>query len=471
VNFYFCRGEAQPLSVNGLIIPDEHNIDLTVNFNEEMGNLAVFFPQDINRANGKILANLHIAGDFRDPVILGDFKILDGEIAFVGTKEILKNINASLDFETGVIRVDTKTGIGRTTLFVNGNMEYGGWLPTRLNLHLNNDFTTPLRVSIPQFVDGEIALSLDITGEVLSPTVKGIINIMNMSFTNWPTGDAGGLGFLSKLKWDVDMIFKGNNRYYNDFVQGEVKRDSSFNFKWDGNSLFVKGRGEAERGNFIYMGAEFTLMKGASYTVDTSLEGEKAEMRAYLDAKGVAKIGKTTLTLVFSGEMGKIEPVLTSEPPLSKEQMMLLLNPQYANLSSQQIDVLLKDQAITLLAGTLESKITRPFEGAVRRTFRVDVFKVRSEMIKGIIKATSSSAVTPLSFLTPLEGTSVEVGKYIAENLYVDYKAILQSEKVTSEWGVEYAFVKDMKMRYAFRPKEDPLKTEHEVFLEMGLRF
>ncbi|OIN96645.1 hypothetical protein AUJ66_05610 [Candidatus Desantisbacteria bacterium CG1_02_38_46] len=471
MNFYLCRGKIQTLFINGQIIPDEQNMDLTVNFNEEINNLAVFFPQDINKAGGKVLTNLHIVGDFRDPIIIGECKVVDAEVAWTGTKELLKDINVSLNFETGVIKVDAKTGMGRTTLFLSGDMDYKKWIPTKLNFHLNNNFPSPLRVNIPRFVDGEIALSLDITGDAASPVVKGIINIMNMAFTNWPAGEGGGLGFLSQLRWDVDMVFKHNNRYYNDFVQAEVKRDSRFNFKWDGNYLVVKGRGEAERGSFIYMGVEFMVVKGSSYTVDTTLESGKPQMHAYLDAKGTAKVDNTKLVLVFSGEMGKIEPVLTSEPPIPREKMIALLNPEYANLTSQQIDELLKDQAVSMLAGTLDSMITRPIERVARSALRVDVFKLRSEMIKGIIKATSSTEITPLSALTPLEGSSIEIGKYIAENLYVDYKAILQKEKVTSEWGVEYAFVRDMKVKYAFRPKEDHLKTEHEIFLEMSLRF
>lgn len=471
LNFSLCRGEVQTLVINGQIIPDEQNIDLTVDVNEEMNNIAIFFPQDIKKANGNILTNLHIQGDFHDPVLTGRCRVVNGEVVFAGTKELLKDINARLDFETGVIKVDAKIGMGRTTLFLSGNMDYKKWVPAKLSLHLNNDFPRPLRVSIPRFVDGEIALSLDITGEASSPTVKGIINVMNMSFTNWPTEGGGELGFLSHAKWDVDIVFKGNNRYYNDFIQAEVLRDSRFNFKWDGNYLLVNGRGEAERGSFIYMGVEFNIVKGSSYTVDTSMEDGKPQMRTYIDAKGIAKVERTTLTLVFSGELGKIEPVLTAEPPMPKEKIIALLSPEYANLTSQQIDELLKSQVIEILAETLEARITKPLERVVRSVLRVDVFKLRSEMIKGIIKATSSTELTPLSILTPLEGSSVEIGKYIAENLYVDYKAILQKEKVTSEWGVEYAFVRDIKMKYAFRPKEDSLKTEHEIFLEMSLRF
>ena len=465
-------GSQRKLFLNGRIFTEDKEIALDVSFAEDMKNLSLFFAPDAAETKGSLQTNLKISGDLDDPVMIGQCRFLADYIGFSGTTEALRNIKAVLNFETGVIKVDSNFFVGRTTLFLAGDMTYKKWFPEKLKLHINNDFLVPFRINIPNFADGEIAFSLDIIGDAGLPTVKGTVNVMNMSFSDWPKKVGNGLEFLAIPKWDVDITFKNNCRYYNDYVQAEIKRDAKFNFKWDNNYLYVKGQGEAERGTFVYMGLEGVLEKGSSYTVDTYVEDGVPTIRGYLYAKGSSIVDKTKINFTFVGELGKIEPIISSEPPLPRDEILALINPSYAKLSSVQIDELLRNQALDVVTSTIESMyLTRPLENVVRSTLRVDVFKVRSEMIKGLLKATSSTGVTSNPFLTTLDGASVEVGKYVFENLYVDYKAILKEEKVNSEWGVEYLFYRDLKVKYAFKPKEDPTNTEHEVFLEMSFRF
>jgi|GEM_PF-2226635 len=479
-NLALCQGILKPLLANGEILLDDQEIHLNVLFRENMNNLAIFFPADIKSANGSIDMDLNISGDFRDPVLTGFVRVVNGEIVFVGAQEPVRNINASLNFETGAIKIDSRVWMGGTTLFLTGDIAYSRWVPSMINLHVKNDFKNPMRVNIPNFINGDVAILLDITGPPDSLLAKGRVNIMNMSFTDWPA-KGGGLDFLSFLKWEVEMVFKSNNRYYNDYVEAEVARDSIFVFKWDGSSLYVKGRGEAEKGRFTYMNQEFQVVKGSSYTVDTVEEGGVPVIKGYLDARGIAKVatrtGTAKLILEFKGEMGKIEPVLTSDPPLTRTEMLAMLNPDYYRslegpVTEEQFRELLKKEALNLVAGSLESQyITKPISNVVKRALNVDVFRIKTEMLKNIAIATSATAET-VSLTTPFENSSIEIGKYIGESLYVDYKAILEKGGVVaSEWGVEYAFAGRYRARFTFRPKEDPLKNEYEAFIEASFHF
>ena len=473
-----CLGNTKPLLVSGIISLSDQVMDLNIRYVEKMSNLAIFFPGDLTNASGQIDVDLNIAGDMGDPAYSGSAKFYNGELAFVGVKDPVSDIRAVVDFETGLMKLDSSVFTGGTTLFFNGDIEYSKWVPVKLSIHVKNDYRIPMRVSLPNFAAGEIAILLDIEGSADSALAKGKVNIMNMAFTDIPGAKqgGGGLDFLSFLKWDVEMVFKSNNRYYNDFVEVEIARDSGFVFRWDGTSIFAKGRGEAERGRFTYMNAEFQVVKGSSYEAATVNEDGVSVIKGYLDAKGTARVGGKKLTLEFKGEMGKIEPVLTSEPPVSRAEMLALLNPDFYQsdqgaITEDQFRELLKKEALGMLTGGIEAQyITKPISSAVRRALRVDVFRIKSEMLKNIAMATSSESGS-ITLLTPFEGSSVEIGKYIVNNLYVDYKAILEKGGVlTSEWGVEYTIIGNVKTRFNYRPKDDPLKTEYELFLEASFR-
>ena len=364
----------------------------------------------LDRATGTLSGSVRVMGHAADPQVEGEVKVRASELFVRGLPAPVNDLEIDARADASEIRVTHGTA-----KFAGGTLAMGGRVPIR-NLGLGNvELTLAARNvrlapadGIVAGLDADLALSIDDSGvdsRHKLPHLTGEIAIASLDYTR-PINLAGDLGSLGAAKrtdietydptqdavtMDLRVRAKSPLRIKNNLVETAIQFD---------NALLVTGTNQrfGLRGELHALpGGRLRLPFGSSvFDIQTAIVrfDDPTRIAAHVDIQatteyrrtssqsstGASSAGGTTgttwrIALHAYGDTNDLKIDLTSDPPLSQEDIVLLLTIGITRAEADQI------QAGTLGAGiALEalSSITNASSAVKNAVPIIDDFKFGS---------------------------------------------------------------------------------------------
>ncbi|MEK7812562.1 MAG: translocation/assembly module TamB domain-containing protein, partial [Candidatus Desantisbacteria bacterium] len=480
--FSLLRQGRRILEITGWINLSTKRMDVGIVMDKaDLALLSLYMPT-IKKAEGVVNGGLHFGGLMNDPEINGSLKF-SGSLNTYPFAARVRDMNGELHVvNNSIIIRDISANIGKGRLIA---VSEGAFTLSDMNISVLTQ-GAPIPILVPEFIEshgryGGLELNMNISGAVSSPLITGQINVSNTDFTYPPkkTKDISA-GFFDKMRWDVMIICKDNIRYYNDYTRICLKNNAWLKILKNNDQFNVTGNIVGRAGGVIdYLGTDFILKEGC-------LEFRDGESTPYLSAIAWSRMGKRKISLSYQGYLYKTEFVLnaTGYPPLTQEEIMRLLlsqSEEYATVNQDDMQTLFFVAGGQILGKKLPDTILVPIERRISRMLRIDL-EVKTPAIQKMLEQTIFAEGTATSS-SVFAKTSIKIGKFIHENLYISYEGTLnpvieeditnQSRKMRLEnkVGLEYYLSNNTTIKYKFIPRYNQAKAEYEVSMERELRF
>ncbi len=342
------------------------------------------------------------------------------------------------------------------------------------------------------------------TNVVYPPNTDNLLKMIytvREAATSRPSSDPTPLPFIL----DAMITIQDNARYITYPVNLEVSPNSFLHLLYDGRSFSVNDASfTSERGSIDFFGTVFQV----DY-INVSI----------IDAQDLMNIRGTFYKRAVDGTMitlnvttphdpdkdllNRLEFSLVSDNPedrtISHILSRLRYNQPVEELSADQRQSLLQDDAINLVSQNLNSSILTPFlyplENRIRRYMRLDNFSIRAGFIQNLVNEyvndssqftnytnskQSDNDLLQLSSSILLNNLSVSMSKYLGRKFFIDYEFSLQEATdlsqrtkllVTHDTSLRLLLPRRFRIAYTFKYEPTDSNMTHEVMLQRSFSF
>lgn len=473
-------------------------IDLRLSMPQGDFSFITFVPY-LASASGPSGFDLTVRGTMGYPVLSGRAWVRDGTLAPRLYSPQIKNLNADLVFEENKVRVERLEGnLGQGKLRVSAGPAHSHAAvfrrlqPHELNLRLESE-PGQLRLDTTkdlEYVTAGMELRVLITGTLEAPVIGGTLKLSDGQFT-FPARKL--TDFTRNLKpanvtYDRLKLTIGNNLwFYNDVVRAQIRPDQTVLFKGGRYQFEAEGRVEVAKGSFTYLDNDFNLDPNEETVV--SFPGrQKPRLRSVarivlrdVEIKDEGRKRDATIFLRVQGEMGALKVTLDSDPELTQAQIMslLTLGEDFSRWSEAEIDNRIQAAGARVLGRMAGNLIGREIERSIKKFTPLDVIGVRlggvEKLADSIMSGSSNTSAAVASSNQDITGTSlledtqIDVGKYLTDDLFLNYRGILKDRGLDqggglswrSYFGVEYNLDSSKKIKIY---KNFDVDSDQELF-------
>ena len=229
-------------------------------------------------------------------------------------------------------------------------------------------------------------------------------------------------GLAEKLKMNIDLnllIGQKVNFLINPLIRGLVAPDTPIHFTMDTSSSqwAVEGDVALRGGEVFYFSRNFYLKEGRltlneSQTKFDPILTVRAETRER-DENG----NSVTITLAAQNQpLSQFNPTFTASPAKSEKEIMEMLGQILTGDSSS-----VGSFAVTAGDFVTQTLILRKVEKGLRDLLNFDIFSIRTSLLQNAItQSMSSSKSKNAAFGNYFDNTTVYIGKYFGNSVYVD---------------------------------------------------
>ncbi|MBN1798989.1 MAG: hypothetical protein JW822_10450 [Spirochaetales bacterium] len=407
---------------------------------------------------GTARGELAITGDVNDPEFYGLLEINDGAVSTLVSPDIIKPINTALVFQQKEMKFSNiNTAIGRTPVRVFALLTLKNWVPVTYGLELETLSDKGLHLAFPVGIvkiDGYFLTSnFKLVGDHMSLSAKGEILApqCNVTLTNPEQTQEQESVFAYaylvdlKVKTGKDVEFTWPSREF-PIIQAVAKPNTDIAVNYNGSSgkFTILADIGLQSGEVFYFDRSFFIKSGKITLHEDEnhfdpLLSLEAERREQFDDKDL----KIFLTLK-NQYLSEFEPRFRSEPPLASEyDILAALGGAFQGQESETGESAL-DLALNLGSDILtQFWVLRPFERAVKEILNLDVFSIRTQVVKNILVDrvfTTESGVPPTNDLETrnyLENTTINLGQYIGNKNDLYFEMVLRFQSL-DENATEY---------------------------------
>ncbi|WP_027338786.1 translocation/assembly module TamB domain-containing protein [Halonatronum saccharophilum] len=398
------------LTVQGNIpVDDREEFDLSINLKD--GNLSLlptFFPEmDFARGRGSV--NIEVGGTLEKPQIEGGLKVESGRLSYNLLHREINNLKLELELMGDRIKFkEAKGRYGEDGQFeVKGEITLDGFTPDQYDLSFSGNSLA--------FEHGFWQGKNDIEGRIIdsfrTPLIKGDVLVydthLDISF-DWPLEDPiEDPFFVPRL--DLNAVPGRNVSLGNNNIDIHIQ-NGRLNLRFD-EQLELNGRVESDSGEFNYYNTKFNLDKGvANFRRDSLIPG--------LQLSASTTIQGTDIYLDLTGSEEPFDLTLTSNPPLTEEEIIILLTRQggIGELLDRNYEEAFRSEMWRMIDTSIQNELISRVERSFERSLDLDEVRIKSVLSNEI---------------------SIEVGKFVWENLMLKYAHTFGIEEELS-LGFEY---------------------------------
>ena len=358
---------------------------------EGSANLSVLqgFFSDM-RSSGTAQLEADIGGTVRRPVIVGDAAVEDARLRHLSLPHGLEDIEGRIVFEPEGVRFDDVSGV-----MAGGAVQFGGRVGIRgyeideLNI---SAAATDMNLRFPEGVRSVVDAELTLGGEIDDAVLSGSVDVRDAVWLDLFEPSTGLLDFTGDetalvpqsieptlpLRYDVRIVAPSSLRISDNTARIVSSAELTLTGTFDQPLLL--GNAEIERGEVFFEGNRYRVTRGSiAFSDPTSIE-------PFFDIEAETDIrvpGQTyRVTIGVSGTMDRLDPELSSDPPLQETEILSLLlgdvrDPQAAEIRALRAQEasrqeLLQAGAARLLTSPLSSGVGR----VVEESFGVDSFEI-----------------------------------------------------------------------------------------------
>jgi hypothetical protein len=429
-------GDDTQLSVGGSIALGEERIAVRADGDANLGILQGFFA-DV-RGSGRAAITAAVDGPLYQPVFSGSATVADGRIRHFSLPNSLDAINGTIRFDSrGVALDDVAATMGGGRVQFGGRIGLDGYLPGDLNVIVRGE---DMHLRYPEGVRSTVDADLAVRGNVKTPTLAGTVVVKNAAWTRRIDATGGLLDFSGRgsgpesvapapapvvpIRFDIQVQIPSTLRVENNLARLVARADLQLRGTYERPLLF--GRAEVERGEVTFEGRRYLVTRG---NIDFT---NPSRIEPFFDVEAETRVrvpGQTyQVTVRAVGTMERLQPELSSDPPLPTADVLALLFSDVRrtnqnglqdtelralrNPNQQERDILTA-RATQMLANPVSAEVGR----VVEQTFGVDTFQLTPSLLDPY--STSTTRVNPSARVT--------IGKRISDRVYLTFSRSLSS--------------------------------------------
>ncbi|MBF8259706.1 MAG: hypothetical protein HW377_2080, partial [Actinobacteria bacterium] len=450
-----------PLSVSGKV---SWKGELDARMEGKIPAAAIRLATDVfDRLDGTLRLDMRLTGKWNDPSIVGNGRLEGGIISFRGYAQVFEEMRAE-----GVIsreKIVFEHFEGRSG---GGYLDGRGELPLRFDAHQRLFFTVDffdMRFPYPEDFQPVLQGHAELVGPYDDFLVTGDVEVQSAKYTKSLRPEKVLVDFRKRLtdvtarkgksdfrvRLDVSGIADGTIKIKNNLADANVKGE--FKVAGDASRVIILGAFDVLDGFAEYQGNKYDL-KRVGVEFQNPLRNNPR-----LDVRAETKKGNVTVIVSVNGTLEKYEVDLSSDPPLSKNDIVSLLS---LGVTTQA----LAGSEGALSAAAASSIILGPYKGKmeedIRGVGRLDKFAIESsysatsksfepKLIVGKTLGDRFSVTVSSSVGTNAESTATAEFKLL-ENVYL--QGGWESTTATGQGDLGA----DVKIRYRYREFKDFLR-------------
>ena len=299
-------------------------IDLGISADRMEGRaLNAFFTEPFI-SGGTIDGLISLHGNWKAPYLVGSLAIMNGRGRISALSEEFKELNGYLEFSPQGLRIlglNRKEGsclegrLGNGRFRLGGSINSRGLVPQEFDLGFEGE---NLHLDQP-LLDGLVSGKLALTGAVDEPTLQGEV-LLRKARVGLPEGTGG----TPPLGLNLDLTVQAaNDVYFRMYGMAYVPFTGTMQVSGSLNKLVLDGTFASNRGWVNFMGDTFRIRNlQATFRPDYQLY-------PYLQLEASRYLSGTEVTLStegWSGDFGSLVITPSSNPPMSREEILKLLN-------------------------------------------------------------------------------------------------------------------------------------------------
>jgi autotransporter translocation and assembly factor TamB len=349
-----------------------------------------------------------------------------------------------------------------------GYLDGRGELPLRFDAHQRLYFSVDffdMRFPYPEDFRPVLQGHAELLGPFDDFLVTGDVEIQSARYTKTLRPEKAFVDFRKRLadvsarrepsgfrvRLDINVIADGTIKIKNNLADADVRGE--FKVVGDAARVIVLGAFDVDTGTVVYQGNKYELKRLSVEFQDPRRNNPR------LDARAETTKGNVTVTVSVTGTLEKYEVDLTSDPPLSKNDIVSLLS---LGVTTQS----LAGSEGAVGAGVASSLVLGPYKGrfeeGVRGIVKLDKFAIEPSFSPST-KAFEPKFIVGKSFGEQFSvSVSTSVGTSADSSATAEYKLL---ENVYLSGGWESATTTtagdlgaDIKIRYRYREFKDLLR-------------
>ena len=417
------------------------NIDLAGGYQPVNINMHLFVPQGpltdlpeylpgvFREASGTIKADLNLTGKPSNPLITGELRLTADSLAFSNMRKPLTKVDFAMSTVDKVINIDTlEAHLGRGKLSGRGQVDFRNSLGS-ITANISGE---KLDLSFMNLEVNGASASIDITGDIYNPVVKGKVLVprgkFNLSSDVFKRRRKFDL-FFDSLAYHFDIEVPRNFWVRSSFLNAEMR--GKFSISGDLEDVKLDGGISCVQGNLFFQQRRFRIDTG-----EIKFGGVENSFDPQIFVKSEGQIQSTRIFLTLQGRVSSFTPRIYSSPPMSESDLLAML-------------ALGRDMSSAMQSDTRELFETEILEG------------LKNSYISALIGNTISSALNlDELFLSSLFDRSsgrtksfIRVGKYIGRNIFMAYEGTMDQEEEET-YIFEYRLPKGFVVNVEFKEPE-----------------
>jgi hypothetical protein len=447
-----------PLNVSGKV---SWTGDLDVRLGGELPAAAIRLVTDVfDRLDGTLRLELRLAGKWNDPSIVGTGRLDGGVFSFRGYAQLFEEMQAEATLSREKLIFDHFEGRSG-----GGYIDGRGELPLRFDAHQRLFFSVDffdMRFPYPDDFRPVLQGHVELLGPYDDFLVTGDVEVQSATYTKTLRPERVLVDFRKRLadvtarrdasgfrvRLDVNAIADGTIRIKNNLADAYAKGE--FKVVGDVNRVIILGAFDIDEGTVEYQGNRYELKRVGVEFQDPRRNNPRLDVRAETTK------GNFTVTVSVTGTLEKYEVDLTSDPPLSKNDIVSLLS---LGVTSQA----LAGSEGAVGAGVASSLVLGPYKGrfeeGVKGIVSLDKFAIEPAF------SASSKSFEPKFIVGKSFGdrfsvsVSTSVGTTAESSATAEYK-LLENVFLSGAWEsatttTEGDLGADVKIRYRYKEFKD----------------
>jgi len=385
--------------------------------------------------SGDAAGRFAVAGPFNDPECSGTLQLVDGGLRFRYSPDAVGPLSTPFvfsghTFSAGPVEVPVGKGWGSASIVF--TMDH--WEPVSFVLDAATIRDSLVRASAKfgrVLIDGQAAARVRVAADERRTDVTGTVTMHEARIT---LGEWVEEPFVPEEPPTFVSLQVATGKRVEFFWPSEsfpvVRTVASpggrlgVTYRGDTGAYTVTGSAGVHGGEIFFFDRSFVVKEGSitfnedQRTFDPRITA-RAETREWDPELGE----EVRIWLDVDDRLNEFSPRFSSDPSLPEPELFALLGAQFTGQREGQG---LLSSAV-MLSGDVLSRfgLLRPFEQRVRELLGLDMFSVRTQVIQNIV----AEKVLGLESTNPLDNTSLSLGKYLGDDLFLEMLVRLQAPR------------------------------------------
>lgn len=416
------------------------DMQMDIQASDISGNLAIlkqFFNNQFSIDEGVFDGSIHIGGTVTDPDFDGSLTVHDMTvrlpeyIAEPMTAHEVTILAEGDTFNAEKVLFD----VGKSQALVGISVDMDRWSLESIDVSVRsaNGTLLPAHFDIAYAdcsADADINLNVNMTGKDIS--ITGAVNAYNglvelhagqQEDDEEPSMESNGRVYIDlslSISQKAELYYPDKD---NPLIRGLVTTQQPVRLIMDSDTadVSIKGSLILRGGEILYLNRNFYLREGSIEFNENGGDFDprisfRAEIRER-DAEG--KLVKITLS-ADRQKLSQLSPVLSSDPSKTEDEIRLLLGAALIAESGSTPGEVLASVAASGFDFLLQNSLFRQLENRLRDLCNFDIFSFRTPFIQQALLSAMNNSEEPTSLGNFFDNTTVYIGKYIGNTIYLD---------------------------------------------------